>query len=193
MPNSPITGPCTDPHFADPGQTSPPTVGGVRRNASTAAECICPTAVCNRSIGREFWARPIGNIGRIREDSGQVGPYKCHERLKKAGHFGCFLSDFGRDLICVRHGKRSRFPNCTALNHAELPPPFLSRRGQFIELSVIAVTEGNDRCRRWPSPTAISHPHRARWSASGDGRNDRHARAVRRRRLQPLLEAHVVV
>src|SRR6266550_4206419 len=25
MPNSPITGPCTDPHFADPGQTSPPT------------------------------------------------------------------------------------------------------------------------------------------------------------------------
>lgn len=38
----------------------------------------------------------------------------------------------------------SAFPNCTLLNHGELPPPFLSRRGQFDELSVFTLTEGNE-------------------------------------------------
>ena len=148
MPNSPITGPCTDPHFADPGQTStPPTVGGVRRNASTAAECICPTALCNRSVGREIWRRPIRNIWRIREVSGQLGPHKCHISPKRRRYFGYFLSAIRRETharpMMFRRGGAGRFPNCTALNQRELPPPLLSRRGQFDELSVTAVTLGN--------------------------------------------------
>ena len=181
MPNSPITGPCTDPHFADPGQTSPPTVGGVRRNASTAAECICPTAVCNRSIGREFRARPVGNLLRIPPNSGQVGPHKRSIRRKKPAHFGRLLLSEKPELICVRQADPGQFPNCTVLNHAELPPPLLSRRGQLHELFVTDLTHGNNRGARpvrqppatagmietpAPSGVAVSRPCSKRTSSS---------------------------
>ena len=91
----------------------------MRRNASTAAECICPTALCNRSIGREFWAWPINDMRRIRKDPGQVGPRKCHELPKKTGQFGYFLSRQGAFSYVDRAGNCGDFPNCTALNHAE--------------------------------------------------------------------------
>src|SRR5689334_3634183 len=181
MPNSLITGPCTDPHFANPGQTSPPTVGGVRRNASTAAECICPTAVCNRSIGREIRARSVGNLPRIHQNSGQVGPHKRSIRRKKPAHFGDFSLPEKSEAICVRHADPSRFPNCTVLNHAELPPPLLSRRGQFDELFVTDLTDGKNRGARpvrqppatagmietpAPSGVAVSRPCSKRTSSS---------------------------
>lgn len=91
----------------------------MRRNASTAAECICPTALCNRSIGREFWAQVIARIGRIHRIPGQVGPDKGHLCHKEFTYFGCFLSRPG--AFSYAGGKRGGgdFPNCTALNHAE--------------------------------------------------------------------------
>src|SRR3712207_5955575 len=75
---------------------------------------------------------------------------------------------------------RNAFPNCTALNHTELPPPLLSRWGQFDARSVTGITPGNNQAGR-PD------------SSAGDRRDDRHSGTVRRGRLQPLLEPHVVV
>src|ERR1044072_4194080 len=129
-------------------------VGGVRRNASTAAECICPTAVCNRSIGREFWTEGVRNVVRIRLNSGQVGPHKRHIRHLRRTHFGYFSSHVERELICTRQEESRCFPNCTALNHRELPPPLLQRRGQSDEHSGINVTEGNDQPSGHPPATA---------------------------------------
>lgn len=37
------------------------------------------------------------------------------------------------------------FPNSTAFNHTELPPPHLLRKGQLGELCVTGITEGNDQ------------------------------------------------
>lgn len=149
-------------------------VGGVRRNASTAAECICPTAVCNRSIGREFWTRTVRNVVRIHPNSGQVGPHKKHKSRERSTHFGYFLSGARLNSRAYDPQVGIAFPNCTALNHIELPPPLLSRRGQFVELSVTDVTDGNDQ----PPATA--------------GMMDTPA-TVRGRGLQSLLEADVVV
>ena len=92
-------------------------------------------------------------------------------RSKSLTHFGCFLSRRATFSYAGGTGSGGDFPNCTALNHAELPPPFLSRRGQSCSRRVRA---GADQ----PPATAgmIETPGTVR----GGG-------------LQALLEADVVV
>ncbi len=66
------------------------------------------------------------------------------------------------------------FPNSTALNHTELPPPLLSRKGQLGELCVTAMTEGDDQPPATagmietpaPSGVAVSSPCSNRTSSS---------------------------
>src|SRR5690606_12597029 len=97
----------------------PPTVGGVRRNASTAAECICPTAVCNRSVGREIWTTPVRNLARIHTISGQIGPDKGRKCREGRPHFGYIQSGVRQEFTVLDQWIGSAFPNSTALNPME--------------------------------------------------------------------------
>src|SRR5690606_22559091 len=118
--------------------------GGVRRNASTAAECICPTAVCNRSIGREIWTTPVRNVVQLRPNSGQTGPHKRHKGRESRAALGYVSSGERQEFTVPDRWTGAAFPTPTAFNPRELPPPLVLRRGQSDERSVTEVTQGNN-------------------------------------------------
>src|SRR5690606_16745588 len=123
----------------------PPMGGGVRRNASTAAECICPTAVCNRSIGREIWTTPVRNVVQLRPNSGQTGPHKGHKSSERRTDCGYFSSSERQEFTVQDRWTGAPLYNPTAFNPMELPPQLLLRRGQSDERSITEVTQGNNQ------------------------------------------------
>ena len=149
MPNSPITGPCTDPHFADPGQTSPPTwlgaCAGTRRpRLNVSVQLPSATGQSDENSGHARSGKP-GQLTGSRGKSGRVNAVKGPKGLGTLAT-SCRAAGENSYAPVMRRVRKGRsFPNCTALNHAELPPPLLSRRGQFDELFVTGVTDGNNR------------------------------------------------
>ena len=146
MPNSPITGPCTDPHFADPGQTSPPNGWGCapeRVDRGRMYLSNCPLQQVNRTRILDTTGRECTNNSS--EFRASRAPQK--ERIAQMActlwllHIGRAARSHMRPAR-NHYGDRTGFPNSTVLNHRELPPPLLSRWGQFDELSVIKVTDG---------------------------------------------------
>jgi hypothetical protein len=61
--------------------------------------------------------------------AGQVGPHKVNKGREMRPHFGYILSGTRREFEGAGPVIGGAFPNSIALNHMELPPPLLSRRG----------------------------------------------------------------
>ncbi|GGQ24360.1 hypothetical protein GCM10010266_54440 [Streptomyces griseomycini] len=84
-------------------------------------------------------------MATIHPNSGQVGPHKGNKCRKKGPYFGCIQSGVRQEFRILDQWIGGAFPNSTALNPMELPPPHLSRRGPRDERSVTDVTDGNDQ------------------------------------------------
>ncbi|WP_442538680.1 hypothetical protein, partial [Streptomyces pseudogriseolus] len=62
-------------------------------------------------------------MAKIRQNSGQVGPGKGDKSRERSPHFGYIQSGLRQEFKVPDSRIRSAFPNSTALNPMELPPP----------------------------------------------------------------------
>src|SRR5690349_8922628 len=125
MPNSPITGPCTDPHFADPGQTSPPNGWGrapERVDRGRMYLSNCPLQQVNRTRNLDGAGPECG------QNSTESGASRAAQRgqMPRRG-LALWLHPVGprQEFGVLDQWIGSAFPNSTAPNPMELPPPLL--------------------------------------------------------------------
>ncbi|GAA4960298.1 hypothetical protein GCM10023238_29210 [Streptomyces heliomycini] len=129
MPNSPITALAQIHTSRNPGQTSPPNGWGrapERVDRGRMYLSNCPLQQVNRTRNLDG-AGP--ECGQNSTESGQVGPHKGGRCREEGSHFGYIQSARGRNSVFLDQWIGSAFPNSTAPNPMELPPPLLSWRG----------------------------------------------------------------